>query len=161
MDKNDISALWDELTPKLYGYLVNTLRDRALAEDILQTSWLKAVENLPSFKSRGIFKDSFSAWIFAIARNECKQHWRKSGREIPFDSSTHDVADTSDKTEISILVDQVLSKLPETDREILRLRYIADMPMRELAKVLGLNQIAARVRLHRAKAEARKILMRR
>ncbi len=71
LSKDNISALWDDVTPKLYGYLVNVLHDRNLAEDILQTTWLKAIQALPSFKDRT--GASFSSWLFAIARNECKQ----------------------------------------------------------------------------------------
>ena len=87
MDKNSLFALWSEITPKLYGYLVNVLRDKNLAEDILQTAWLKAIDNLSRFRGK---ESEFSSWLFAIARNECKQHWRKSGREVPFDPVLHD-----------------------------------------------------------------------
>jgi RNA polymerase sigma-70 factor (ECF subfamily) len=161
MNKNDISRLWDELTPKLFGYLVNTLHDKSLAEDILQTSWLKAIEALPSFKQQGpFFSNSFSSWIFAIARNECKQHWRKSGREIPLDEKIHDVAEVSSGIENKILVDEILNQLPNDDQELIRLRYIADLSTREIAKVLNINPVVARVRLHRAIVLARKCLVR-
>ena len=82
LNKDNIDVLWDTTTPRLYGYLVNVLHDKSLAEDILQTTWLKAIQALPSFKDRS--GASFSSWLFAIARNECKQHWRKRGREISF-----------------------------------------------------------------------------
>lgn len=88
LNKDDIDVLWDTITPKLYGYLIHILHDRNLAEDILQTTWLKALEALPSFKNHP--GASFSSWLFAVARNECKQHWRKSGREVSFDPEIHD-----------------------------------------------------------------------
>ena len=77
----ELSKEWDEITPKLYGYLINVLRDKPLAEDILQTTWMKAIKAMPSFQSD---KGGLSAWLFAIAKNECKQHWRKSNHEVAF-----------------------------------------------------------------------------
>jgi len=158
MKNEDISLLWDEITPKLYGYLVNTLRDRNLAEDILQSTWLKAIEALPGFKEEGA---GFSSWLFAIARNECRQHWRKQGREIPFDLELHDKGEhdqTEKKHEEKIFVDQILAQLSESDRELLRLRYIAGLPLDNIAKILKINGVTARVRMHRAIKAARIVL---
>lgn len=151
-DKAALGMLWDGLTPKLFGYLVNVLRDRSLAEDMLQNTWLRAIEALPKFQQRGV---SVSAWLFAIARNECRQYWRKANREVPFDSTVHDRAAEDAGSQDKINVEKILGSLVEDDREIIRLRYIADMPVGEIAKVLGINYISARVRLHRALRRAR------
>lgn len=154
-DRQALSALWDTITPKLFGYLVNVTRDKTTAEDIFQTTWLKVIESLPKFKQRG-FK--LSSWIFAIARNECHQYWRKSRQEVPFDITLHDVSGGSPSDD-EILVDQILASLSKDDREIIRLRYIADMSVNDIAKVLNINFVAVRVRLHRALARARSKLI--
>ena len=156
LNKDHISALWDTITPKLYGYLIHTLHDKDLAEDILQTTWLKAITALPSFGNSG--ETNFSAWLFAIARNECKQHWRKLGREIPFDSRIHDREEPDSKQEDKILIDQILAQLSRDDQELIRLRYIADLPLNNIAKLLKINPITVRVRMHRALASAKLIL---
>ena len=152
-DRQALSQLWDFITPKLFGYLVNTLKDKALAEDILQTTWLKAIKALPGFKSQGI---SISAWLFAIARNECKQHWRKDTREDALNENLHDAPNTDgQQTEQNILIEQMLAKLSPEDQELIRLRYISDLSIKDIAKVLNINLIAVRVRLHRAISKAR------
>lgn len=152
LDKEALSKLWDETTPKLFGYLINTTRDPVLAEDLLQSTWLKAVENLAKYQDRGL---PFSAWLFAIARNECRQNWRKANREVPFEPEIHDREAESDNSEDKILVEQLLSKLSEDDRELIRLRYIADLPINDIARILNLNFVTVRVRLHRALARAK------
>lgn len=152
LDKEAIGKLWDELTPKLYGYLVNVTRDTVLAEDLLQTTWLKAIEALPRFKLQGV---GFPAWLFAIARNECRMYWRKANREVPFEMELHDKAVPDNSSENTILVDQMLSKLSEDDRELIRLRYIADLPINDIARILNLNFVTVRVRLHRALVQAK------
>lgn len=152
-DYQAFGLIWDKLTPKLFGYLINITRDRMLAEDILQTTWLKAVDNLSKFEPRGA---GFSAWLFAIAKNECRQHWRIQKREAPFDPVKHDQPDTSQSDPgISILINQSLSLLSEDDRELIRLRYIADLSVRDVALILKLNPITVRVRIHRAIARLR------
>lgn len=148
LNKDDINTLWDTITPKLYGYLVHLLRDRSLAEDILQTTWMKAIENLSKFEDKT--GATFSSWLFAIARNECKQHWRKAGREIPFDSEIHDKVAIDSKEEDKIFADQIISQLSQGDQEVIRLHYIADLPLGEIAKILKINPVAVRVRMHRA-----------
>ena len=156
LNKDNIEMLWDTITPKLYGYLVHILHDRNLANDILQTTWLKATEALPSFKEHtGV---NFSSWLFTIARNECKQHWRKSGREVSFDVLLHDKETVNSNKENEIFVDQIMSRLPIDDRELIRLHYIADLPLNDIAKILKINPVTARVRMHRALAFAKIIL---
>lgn len=155
-DREALGALWDTITPKLFGYLINTLRDKQLAEDILQTTWLKAIEALPRFHDRG---QGIKGWLFAIAKNECRTHWRKSVKEVPFDPLLHDTGvDDREELETTILVRQILERLSEDDREILRLRYIAGLSVTEIAQTLEISSVAARVRIHRALARARTIL---
>lgn len=152
-DSEALGALWDTLTPKLFGYLVNTLRDKALAEDILQATWLKAIKNLSQFKGRGA---GLSPWLFAIAKNECRDHWRKGGRETPLDPEKHDPIGSDGKdVEEKVLAEQLLAGLSKDDQEILRLRYIADLPLNDIARVLNINFVTARVRIHRALSRAR------
>lgn len=157
-EKAAISNLWDAITPKLYGYLVNVTREPNLAEDILQETWLKAIAGLSKFQPRGV---RFSAWLFAIAKNECRQHWRKGNREIltdEYEDTDQSIIKPREALEQNILLDDVLKKLSEEDQELLRLRYIGELSHKEIAKILMISIIAARVRIHRALGRARVIL---
>jgi len=148
-----LGRLWDKITPKLFGYLINVTKNEALAEDVLQNTWLKAIEALPRFETRGI---SPSAWLFAIAKNECREHWRKTARETDLNLEEHDkAADDSLNFEDKFLIEKILADLSEEDRELIRLRYIADLPVNDIARILNINFVAVRVRLHRALVRAR------
>jgi len=151
-DREALGALWDELTPKLFGYLVNVTGDRSLAEDLLQSTWLNAINALPNFRERG---QGIAPWLFAIARNECRQHWRRAKYEPKLLENDYDAPAEDRPADGELMVEQALSLLAEDDRELLRLRYIADLPVKEVAKVLNINSVAVRVRLHRAIARAR------
>ena len=155
-EKEALGQLWDELTPKLFGYLINTLKDKTLAEDLLQSTWLKAIEALPRFKTGDA---GISPWLFAIARNECRQHWRNAKHEADREITENDITDDDRiSSDNKIFIDQLLKQLSEDDREILRLRYIADLPLNEVARVLNINAVAVRVRMHRALARAKTVL---
>ncbi len=159
-DRAALAELFDDITPRLYGYLVNTLRHTELAEDCLQTTWLKAIGALPRFRPRGV---RFSAWLFAIARNVCQEHWRKAAHEPPLPENPPDHSDqaaTSERLQEKILTESILRQLSPTDQEILRLRYLGELTFKESAAVLGIAPLVARVRAHRALARARVILNR-
>jgi len=153
-EREALSKIWDVATPKLYGYLVNVVREPALAEDLLQQTWLKAISALSRFRPRGV---RFSAWLFAIARNECRQHWRSTNRHgLP---EVREEGSSDPQTlEEKIFVDTVLEALSEEDREILRLRYLADLSFKDIAQILVISPIAARVRVHRALSRAHLIV---
>lgn len=152
-DRQALGLLWDALTPKLFGYLINTTKDKPLAEDLLQTTWLKAIDNLSKFKQQGF---GFGAWLFAIARNEHRQYWRKRKNETPLVQEEHDQPDNNrESPEAKIFIEQALAYLSKDDRELIRLRYIADLPVKEIALILKLNFVTVRVRIYRALARMR------
>lgn len=154
-DMEALGQLWDACSPKLFGYLMNTLQDRQLAEDVFQTTWLRAAEHVSNYQFRGV---GFSSWLFAIARNECRQHWRKSNRAEEHVLPTEPVSNEHDSLHNKLLIDRALSKLSESDQELLRLRYIADLSINEIAKTLNSNSVAVRVRVSRALARVRAVI---
>lgn len=156
-DQQALSQLWEALTPKLFGYLVNSTHNKILAEDLLQATWLKAIQALPNFENRGI---GISAWLFAIARNECRQNWRNAKPEVELSDEFYDqpASENNHDVENKMLVEQIMNLLPADDRELLRLRFIADLPLNDIAKILNINFVAVRVRLHRALKRAKKII---
>ncbi len=154
--KDAVGTLWDDITPKLFGYLVNQLRDAHVAEDMLQDTWMKAIGNIEKFQPQGV---RFSAWLFAIARNECRQHWRKQKYDVSIDNEDAPVVlAAKDTLTEKVFLDSVLRKLTEDEQEILRLRYIADLNFKEIARVLSISAVSARVRVHRALGKARMAL---
>lgn len=103
----------------------------------------------------------FTAWLFAIARNECKQQWRKGGREVPLETETHDIPDRTDFTNglsDKIAIEKIMADLSETEQEILRLRYIAELSFKQIAAVLSITPLAARLRIHRTLVKTRGLL---
>jgi RNA polymerase sigma-70 factor (ECF subfamily) len=143
-----VALLWEAVTPKLFGYLVNVLKNKTVAEDILQNTWLKAIKALPNFKQQGY---GVSTWLFAIARNECNQYWRKEKDHLSLEDSF--IEPSKEATQVidnAINIERALAQLSNEEQELLRLRYIADLPINDIARILNISFVSVRVKLHRA-----------
>jgi RNA polymerase sigma-70 factor, ECF subfamily len=156
-NREALGKLYDAITPKLFGYLVNVVNDKTVAEDIFQNTWQKAIEAFPKYQIRRNIR--LSAWIFAIARNECRKQWSKSEPVEDLDPKKHDGSSAGhDQIREKILIEQTIAQLSEIDREIIRLRYISELTLNEIAAVLNINPVTVRVRVYRALKHARTIL---
>jgi RNA polymerase sigma-70 factor, ECF subfamily len=125
-----------------------------LVEDLVADVFVKAWEKLHTYKpQKGI---PFGAWIFRIARHTIIDVYRRDRdfEEIPeeiLDTDELNRADTRVKrSETLKTVRDALQQLPRRYREILLLSYIAELPHREVARVLRLTEGAVRILKMRA-----------
>ena len=137
----------EELYDKIYRYCFYKLRNSAYAEDITQETFLR-------FFAQNT--DINAAYIFTIAKNLCTDFFRRKQTEELTDDYPSE--DFSDKSDTKIAVRTALEKLDEQHREILVMRYIAEMSVNETAESLGISRFAL-YRLERAAlAKMKKLL---
>ena len=135
------------------------LQDRALAEDAVQETFLKAYRGWDKFRGEG----SEKAWLCRIAINTCRDMQRGSwfrhiDRHISLDSLPEPAVQPSDDhAELTM----ALMSLPVKLREALMLYYYQDMNTIEIAEVLGIAQSSVSNRLRRGREALRKALERR
>lgn len=142
---------------RLYRFLrtrTNTTED---AEDLAQQVFLKAFQALPRFEGSGA---SFIAWLFRIARNETANWYRSKhptstpwqelaaqGIELPStDEGPESAAIRAERLRGLV---KLLATLSREQQELLQLRYAADLPIRRIAEILDISDVATRQRLHR------------
>ncbi|MDP2735674.1 MAG: sigma-70 family RNA polymerase sigma factor [bacterium] len=122
------------------------------AEDLAQETFLRAFERLSSFRSRGY---SYLTYLLRISRNLVVNFYRrhKEDRLSEFASEMLGEADglegEIDKAILAGFVKEALGKLPEKDREILRLFYEEELSLRDIAKKEGKSENAVKLRLSR------------
>lgn len=130
------------------------LRDRTLAEDAVQETFIRVVTRCDSYNSQR----SFTAWFYTILRNICIDIYRKeikrseklnimSPQKLPEVSTT-----PSDQTAI------FLEYLGGSDREILTLRFIHGMHFKEIAEYFSISVDAAKKRVKRALIRLKNLL---
>lgn len=148
MQHRQYAVLLEPLLTQAAGYARSILRNRADAEDAVQQAALRAFERIHTFDENRPFK----GWWFAILRNCCVDLMRRSQSAATqgleeFDLPASPPPETLDWQQLN----GALSRLSEDHREILRLRYFADLSYRELAETLGIPQGTVMSRLHLAR----------
>lgn len=163
-DRRCFWLLYDRYLNRLHWYARSQLGSDADADDVVAETMLAAYEHLERFDpARG----AFSTWIFTIARRKVIDHgrahrrlWRLVARQqaVTTHLSEDDGFERIARAEDDEAVRQVVSLLPSADREIIALRYSAELSTDEIALVLGLSPAAARKRLSRAQQRLKHML---
>lgn len=143
----------------VYQYFYHRTGEMSSAEDLTSQLFLTVYKSLPRYHHRG----HFAAWLFTIARNLFKEHYRKHRREVPLEM-VQSLASPSDPSaeyalsdEIRHLV-QLVRSLPEEEQELIRLRYVADLSFADMAVVLNKREDAVKKSLYRLQARLQTIL---
>ncbi|MCG3141870.1 MAG: ECF RNA polymerase sigma factor SigM [Anaerolineae bacterium] len=145
------NAVYRQELPRVYNYFRYRLGDDALAEDLTSATFEKAWRAREKYK-RDLA--AFSTWLFAIARNLATDHWRTHRAQVSFDAlekipapdSPHDAF--ARQAEIAQL-GALLQQLNEHERELIALKYGAELNNREIAKQLGMSESNVGTTLHR------------
>lgn len=133
------------------------VKDRSLAEDLTQEVFLKVYRHLPSFRS----DSQLETWVYRIAVNESKGYLRSwSFRKILPRWNVSEASKTTVESEVigaferETIASHVLN-LSASYRQVIALRYYADLSIEEIAEVLQTSTGNIRTRLHRARQQLR------
>jgi RNA polymerase sigma-70 factor (ECF subfamily) len=158
-----VCELYDRYQPKIFRYLWSHLPDRQTAEDLTGEVFIRMVHSLPSYR---LAEASFGAWLFRIARNLLFDHYRKEGhkQEISLDQVNElrsDQGDPAEFVEERLFVEKVrkgLQALQPAQQEVIVLRFMAGMPIKDVAAILGKTIGAVKIAQHRGLQELRDAL---
>lgn len=157
--------VYSEHADGLFGYLARRV-GRDLAEDLLADTFVEAMGSATSFDPE---RGSVRTWLFGIASNLVRRHWRTEERRLralardavspvvgidPLLTVTGVVDRVDAATEIEVLIDE-LGRLDEVDRELLALTGWESMSSAEAGAVVGMNAATVRSRVRRARARLR------
>jgi RNA polymerase sigma-70 factor, ECF subfamily len=148
---------------RVFALVGGILRRREDVEDVAQQVFMKAYVSLKRFDQRS----AFSTWLYKISVNECWDYLRKKKvRPLLYESDLSEEQVSrldgivsndrppeapSERVEARDLLEKVLEKLPEQDRELLFLKEVEGFSVEELASILDLNVNTVKVRLFRAR----------
>ncbi len=135
---------------RLFNYIYQMVRDRDIADDIFQETFVKAITTIRQGRYNDMGK--FSAWITRIARNLVIDSFRaeKSEAILSTDDTNFDILNRRELSEETIedaIIDlqieddlrRLIDELPETQREVLNMRFYSDLSFKEIAELTGVS----------------------
>lgn len=148
-DSAAYSTLLKRLTPHLRAYFARRLARKAEAEDLVQETLIAIHTRRMSFDTT----QPFTAWLHAIARYKLIDHFRRSGlrRTLPLEEAAS-VTDGADREALDAArdVEQLLAKLPEAKRALVRDVKLDGLSAAEAGAKTGQSESAVKVSIHRS-----------
>ena len=148
----------------LFRFLLGLCGDHALAEEVVQETWLSLIRSASEQREAVLFK----TWLYQIGRNRLIDHWRKQGRHqghAEYDEQQHAPADPQPGPEqqLSLSRDQqrlqaALDDLPAEQREVFLLRAHGDLELAEIAALTQTPAETVKSRLRYAMQKLRRLL---
>jgi RNA polymerase sigma-70 factor (ECF subfamily) len=141
---------YDEALPVVYGYFLNRCGGRVdVAQDLTQETFVSAVRSM----QQGEPIAAPLPWIVSIARRRLVDHYRRQSRErgpaAPDHSGGDPAVETTTAAEARVIA--ALDGVSPLHRAAIVLRYVDDLPVRELAGLLGKSERAIESLLVRAR----------
>lgn len=167
-NNNAFDVLMDRHQQTLFSYILYIVRNRELAEDVFQETFVKAIITIKQGKY--VESGKFKAWITRIAHNLIFDHFRQEQKEkvIYNDDYEFDLMNnfkfSDDNVETIMVKAQVMSDvrklvdfLPDVQKEVLTMRYFDDLSFKEIADRTGVSINTALGRMRYAILNMRKM----
>lgn len=168
-NSQSFSILVDRYQKRVYGFIFSKVKDAELADDVFQDTFVKVIKNL----RLGKYKDEgrFLSWVMRIAHNIIMDHFRKINR-LPKHESKHEDLDVLDRlveqsssiedlmieTQIHADLSLLIDELPQTQKEVLRMRLFQEMSFKDIGEQTGVSINTALGRMRYAVLNLRKLI---
>ncbi len=158
-DKAAFESVYYLLVDELYVY-VRSQAGGGDVDDVVATVFLKMWQYARSYRQGS---GSYRRWVYGIARNEVRNHWRRQSRteELREDLQIAEAGpEPSDWSDLKGVVQSNLARLTPEQREVIVLRYYAGKTPPEIAEIMGKREGSIRALQHRALRQLRKAVLR-
>lgn len=137
-DNNALVCVYEAMKTQVYGLALGILKDRELAEDVMQTTFLKLKTNAEQFQKA----TSGKAWLLKIAQNSAYDCLRKRREVLCDDLSVLEYENNPDndmdRVTDSIVIQEALKVLDPEENQIVFLHLYCDLKHREVGRILGI-----------------------
>jgi RNA polymerase sigma-70 factor, ECF subfamily len=149
----------------LLRYLQRLIGNDELAEELHQQTWLSVLDHLDRFDPTAS-GGGFKAWVYRIATNKANDYWRFRGRErtakdglrLVSEQEAPDASVALQGAEQADKLRKAIERLPESQRQVVLLRYYSGLKFVEIAQTLGCPLNTALGRMHKAMLKLKQLL---
>lgn len=150
--------VYDTCLSRIFHFFCYKVGDPQTAEELTAITFEKAWRSRGSFRKDG---GKIHAWLLGIARHVAGDHFRKPSREVALDQAFEIPAASSIDEDLQRRLDfqkvsRILAQFPDRQRELVALKYGAELTNREIARLTGLSESNVGTILHRVVARLRK-----
>ena len=144
--------LYDTHFQQIFSFIFHRVGDKDLAADITSQTFLKALTNIGKYKPMGY---RFSAWLYKIALNEVRYHFRKqtSSREFYADDQViqniEEAFEEPFDEELLALINSLISHMGEDAVQLIELRFFEQKSFKDISCILGISEANAKMRTYR------------
>jgi RNA polymerase sigma factor (sigma-70 family) len=160
-DARALDALFDRHAPGVHAFLARMVQDGALADDLLQTTFLSVVRSADRYQ-RGL---KVVPWLLTIAGNAARDTLRRKRLQVEVMSDEEDGALPDAGVEPALSdpgqrrrIEQAFAQLPAQQRECVILHKLEGLSFEQIAQMLDISPTAARIRAHRGYERLRELL---
>lgn len=149
-DPRAFAELYQSFVEPVFRYLYSRTGNVHDAEDATAQTFLVAFETIASLRQ----EEHLASWLFSIARHKVMDQYRTQKRIVSIDfvaeiATEKDPLSEVIRSEQSATLAQLIAALPEDERELLRLRFLASLSFPEMARLLRRNEEAVKKSLYR------------
>lgn len=157
-DSQAFGALYDRYVQRVYRYCYYRTNNAPDAQDLTAQIFLAALESLPRYRQEG----HFAAWLFSIARRKVTDYYRRVPA-VPLDEAVlppiqSDLAVDAETSQRRERLLGLVRSLGEDEKELIHLRYVAELSFAEIALSLRKNEEAVKKTLYRLIARLKRDL---
>ncbi|MEO6593469.1 MAG: sigma-70 family RNA polymerase sigma factor [Planctomycetota bacterium] len=157
-DPHALARVFDATAPELYRIAFHLVCDRHAAEDLVQATFVAAIENAASFDG----ERRVLPWLLGILANRSRHHRRQTRLRDPVrhvaPSSAADPIEVAAAGELNATVTAAVRRLPDPYRQVVLLHLLHELTPREVAEALARPDATVRTQLHRGLDLLRKLL---
>lgn len=144
-DKKALDEIIRLYYPEIFRYCIWHTPNREMAEDATQETFVKAIRHMDSYVHCGKFK----AYLYKIAINTCNDFWRHEKKSIIPETEEY-TEKGFEQVESKMAMTKLLSGLSAGQQELIVLRYVHELKIREIAEILNLPIRTVQSRLRAA-----------
>lgn len=147
----EFEIIYDEYFKDVYQFILSLSKNSAIAEDIVQDTFIKALKNVKNLRDNTKLKP----WLFQIAKNTYLTYVSKNVKNISIDeieiaSSNNEETEFLNKDTVK-RVRHLLHKMKDPYKEVFYLRVFANLSFKEIAEIFEKEETWARQVFHRSK----------
>ena len=160
-DRERFAPLYNKYYKQIFSYVYQRMESKDSAFDVTGQVFLKALMNLDKYEYKGV---PFGSWLYRIAHNEVMQLFRSKKEKRAVNADIGDLRFLCEESESPFFeeyipaIKQLILRLNSQDLQMVEMRFFEKRPFKEIAEILDITEVNAKVRMYRIIEKLKKSL---